>query len=374
MTLNEMSILKNGNLRIASVEHGILTLTRWKVRPLNLIDLKDFREKKSIEITFTDLSVLEDGTITKITVSAQLPNILKAYCIVPGGWLPIGFGMLKTIVFADRNFIKEISSTFKNNTPQKEELNGWFDDLRHFKFKIDIIPYAMESNTQQFPTKEEMSDQITEAKGKLLRAAPGVPITEYQGITIEDYAWKQLNHLKPIITKRMSFLTEAANFIKPSSSTETILERWESISKIARKHELNTDIILLLALISVSSPQKDSPGLGIIKISQPYLPKHAYNACLDISQIERLINYWKRDKSNQYTIITSDVALAQLGALLNELEDKSSNGVQAKYLTKIPQELIGNNDPVLHTALKKLMNGGVIDGLESPNTDRKLSD
>lgn len=374
MELKEMNILKNGNLRIASVEHGILTLTRWKIRPLNLIDLKDFREKKSIEITFTDLSVFEDGKITTITVSAQLPDILKAYCIVPGGWLPIGFGMLKTIVLADRNFINKISSNFENNTPKKEELNGWFDDLRHFNFKIDIIPYAMESNTKQFPTKEELCDQITEAKGKLFRAAPGVPIVEYQGITIEDYAWKQLNHLKPIISKRMSFLTEAAIFIKPSSSTEKILERWESISNIAREHELNKDIIFLLALISVSSPQKNSTGLGIIKVSQPYPPNQAYNACLDISQIERLINCWKLDKSNQYTIITSDVALAQLGALLNELSHKSSDGVQAEFATNIPQELIGNNDPVLHTVLKKLMDGGVIGDLKYPNRDSKISD
>lgn len=356
MISGDMKLLANGNLQLNTPEHGTLTLTRWRINPLNLRDLNNFNSNEPVSITFSDLNALEDGKITEVTASVRIPNLLGTYCLVKGGWLPPGLGMLNTTAFADRNFISKLSSFFQNNKPKSATLDGWFDDLRNFDLQLEIVPYAIEANKKRFPTREEVNDQIAEARRKLHSAAPDVPIARYPE-THEDYAWKLLTHLKPFIQKRMDFFTEAAPLIKVSSNTPTILDRWTSIAAIARKFELGTDISLFLALISVSAPQKDSPGLGILKISHPYPAETAYNACLDISLMEICVNLQKIDSIRKYSIITSDVALARLGALLSNLAHRYSDGTNATFTATIPIELIGNDDLTLHRVFLELTSG-----------------
>ncbi|AXM95742.1 hypothetical protein ACU5P1_17725 [Pseudomonas plecoglossicida] len=356
MSIGEMGVLENGNLRISSSDHGPVTLTRWTIQPLSLDDLNSFRKNQSIEIRFTDLSVLEDASITEIKVTIQIPDLLESYCLVKGGWLPPGFGMLKRFVFADRNFISRIGNYFENNLAKKEALAGWFDDLRHFNMSIDLLPYAMEANMQQFPSKEEIKSQVQEAREKLKLAAPGVPITQYHE-PVEDYAWRLLDHMRPSIEKRMAFLIDVAPHVKPCFATDKVLERWKNIATIAEKYDLKTDVVTLLALIGVSAPKKDSPGIGVLKITAPYLEKSAYNACLDIAIMEVFLNLQKKDPAGRYAIITKDAPLARFGGILSSLMyGKSENGI-LNITTSIPDDLIENKDPVLRAEFKRLLSG-----------------
>lgn len=43
MSIGEMGVLENGNLRINSSDHGPVTLTRWTIQPLSLDDLNRYR-------------------------------------------------------------------------------------------------------------------------------------------------------------------------------------------------------------------------------------------------------------------------------------------------------------------------------------------
>jgi len=356
MSIGEMGVLENGNLRINSSDHGAVTLTRWTIQPLSLDDLNRYRNNQSIEILFTDLSVLEDGHITEIKVTSQIPDLLQSYCLVKGGWLPPGFGMLNRFIFADRNFISRIGNYFENNLAKKESLAGWFDDLRHFNLSIDLLPYAMEANTQQFPSKEEIASQVKEAREKLQRAAPGVRITQYPE-PVEDYAWRLMDHMRPSIENRMAFLIEVAPHVKPCLATDKVLERWKNIAAIAEKYDLKTDIVTILALIGVSAPKKDSPGLGVLKITDPYLEKSAYNACLDIAIMEVFLNLQKKDPTGRYAIITKDAPLARFGGILNSLKyGMSENGI-LNTTASIPDDLIENKDPVLRAEFTRLLSG-----------------
>lgn len=354
MSTGEMVVLENGNLRLASSDHGAVTLTRWTMQPLNLDDLNNFRKNESIQIRFTDLSVLEDATITAVTVTAQIPDLLQSYCLVKGGWLPPSFGLLKRFVFADRNFISRLGNYFENDLAKKESLVGWFDDLKHFDMSIDILPYAMEANRQQFPTKQEIANQVEEAREKLEMAAPGVRITQYPE-PIEDYAWRILDYLKPQIKNRMAFLIEVAPHVKSCFATDKVIERWNAISDIAARYNLKKDVITFLAFIGVSAPQKDSPGLGVLKITHPYLEKSAYNACLDITIMEVLFGLQKKDPTGPYGIITRDAPLARFGGILSALTFGASEGGNLNVTACIPDDLIENKDPELRKALRRLL-------------------
>lgn len=352
MSLGEMVVLSNGNLQIKTSEHGKLTLIHWKIQPLSLTDLQDFKNDSKVNIRLTDLKVLEDPKISEISVSTTTPDVLGSYCLVQGGWLPPGFGMLNSTAFADRNFITKLVSNFLGDKAKNAEVSEWFDDLKNFNLKIDIVPYAMEGNKKKFPSKDEVEAQIEEAKKKLRVAAPGIPVVKYP-VALKDYAWSLVDHIKPSIQNRMNFLTKAAPFIKVSSNKETILERWRAIAAIAKNHDLSTDVIHFLALISVSAPQRNSPGLGILKINHPYPAETAYNACFDISLMEIFLNLQKMNPPGRYTIITSDLGLARFGGLLNELNHTSSDGVKSKFSARIPQELIGC-DSDLHKEFQRL--------------------
>jgi hypothetical protein len=363
MPIGEIIFLPNGHLELTTSEHGKLTLSEWKITPLKLESLQDYKENGKVHITLTDLTVLEDPEITEITVTNIIPDVLGAYCLVQGGWVPPGFGMINSTVFADRNFISKLTSNFEGDKAKNTDLAKWFSDLKNFNFQIDIIPFAVEGNKKRFPSKNEVVAQIKEARDKLQVAAPGIEITKYR-IPLQDYAWKLVTGLEPYIQKRMDFLTQAAPLIKPSSKKEIILKRWQSIADIAKDHGLSTDIIHFVALISISAPQKNSPGLDILKINHPYPQEKAYNACCDISQMELLINLQRMNPSGKYAIITSDLGLVRFGGLLNDLTHKTSDDDNLTLSAKIQPDLIGS-DPELHKAFRKLISGNAsVDSLE----------
>lgn len=351
----DMGILENGNLRIVTEEHGAITLTRWEIQPLGLSELESFHSQNAVELTFTNLSVLEDGRITQVKVVSHIPNDLKGYCLVKGGWLPPGFGLHKSSVIADRNFITKLVTTFHNDKPKIEGLEGWFDDLSDFGLSINILQYAMEANKQKFPTYEEVCSQVSEAVIKLGHACPSVFIERYEGTTIQDYAWKLLEGLRPRIMKRMAFLTDAAPSIKSSQDEVVIKARWRSIISSAQAQSLAVnDITVILALLSVSGPQKNSPGLGVFKITHPY-PQHlSYNACFDISILELFLNFQRIYPKLNYVIATADLALARLGATLNGLSHNASDGKQSNFSTSIPPELMANGNIELYEEFKRL--------------------
>lgn len=110
--------------------------------------------------------------------------------------------------------------------------------------------------------------------------------------------------MRPNIENRMAFLIEVAPHVKPCIATDKVLERGKNIAAIAKNYDLKTDIVTILALIGVSAPKKDSPGLGVLKITDPYLEKSAYNACLDIAIMEVFLNLQKKDPAGRYAITT----------------------------------------------------------------------
>lgn len=68
------------------------------------------------------------------------------------------------------------------------------------------------------------------------------------------------------------------------------------------------------------------------------------------------MNLQRMDSSGKYRIITSDLALARFGGLLNDINHKKSDGVNSTFYSRIPQDLIGS-DPALHKAFQRITSG-----------------
>ncbi|WP_409302138.1 hypothetical protein [Pseudomonas sp. KCJK8993] len=354
----EICILDNGHLRITTPDQRSLTLTQWKIQPLSLEKLIAFKNGDYFEIRFTNICALEAphlGVFDSIIVNTKIPNLLESYCLVKGGWLPPGYGLLNAHAFCDRNFIGRISNYFENNKAKSKEVESWIDDLTNFNLTFDVIPYAMEANKKRFPTKEEVIEQIEEARKKLNHAAPGVKITEYPE-SLENYAWRLLEGIRPNIQRRMEFLMKASQFIKSTTTDEIILERWRAITKIADTLSIRGDIVHLLALITVSEPQDSSLGKGVLKISHPYPSEKAYNACFDISQLELLLNIQKIDQSRQWVIITKDVPFTKLaGIILQGIEHNGSSENRLRLSMRTPADWIPGQNINLARELQNLL-------------------
>lgn len=345
MPASHLFIDRHGLLTVESPETGTLTLREWRIQPLCVDDLIRFQKSETLEILLFDVVCVEDPSITQIRLALVLPDHLKVYCIVPDGWLPPGLAVQNARILADRNFISKITECLLDGKPKREGLEDWVVNLPHSNTSMDVLHFAMEANKKELPTQDLVRAQIAEAKEKISKAMPAAKIEEYNNISLEDYAWKLLEHLRPKIIQRMKFFKEAAPFLKATSSVEVVLTRWTAIIERAASASLEKrDIGVIVAMLAVSAPQKDSIGLGIIKPNGNYTDKQAHNAAFDISLFELFINFQKNYPTGNYVIATSDADLAKLGALLGRPTQQRSDGATLSMTRSIGLSFFGGRE------------------------------
>ncbi|GEM_PF-5445196 len=350
--MEELSYVGNGRVKVKSTKYGDLTLVNPKFDPLNVSALESFRDGKPLTLTLYEAAVEGESPIDLLTMDVTIPNLLKTYCGVSGGWLPPPLGMINSSAFADRNFLTTLKRYFENNRPKPEykELEPWLPDLSMLDLNIDVLPYAFEGNSRRFPTREEVCQQIEEAKSILKRAAPGIGVLQHT-IPAEQRAWQFVQHFKPITTRRMAFLSASAKYLKPSRDVRKVVDRWNKIVAEAKNANVAAaDITILLALLCVAVPQDDPVLVRLLKVSDAYDQEKAYGACTDIALLEMLLQHQHLDPSRRYSVISGDTPLIKLFGFLRQPTQVASNGVSARIDAKLIQ-LMDRADPELRRLL-----------------------
>ncbi len=346
-----------------------LVFKEWRAQPLDIDSLELFLDKSKkvtfdIKLNIKNSFTFEDGIRKPIKDEYTWPleldfnfkNRLDIFCIVPGGWLPIGIGMINSKVLGDRNFIDRIRHYFSNNDVKEEYKDNFFSNLDEMMVEIDILPFAMEGNLNNFQDTKQIKQQVEEAKRKVKEVLPNIPIVEYEGIKLDSYVQKLLDYLRPTIELRQNFLEKVQDsLLNPSPKVERIIERWDRIIKVADEVGISRkDIVVVCSLLIVSSPQNDSPIRGVLKPKSNIEKVKIYNVVFDINLIELLLNVTKGFPDKNYVVITHDKDLVRLASLMTNLTHLNSDGNISTFSSSIPIKYIGT-DERLHNKLKELL-------------------
>lgn len=357
-----MLLLDGKKLILHPPGHEKMTLTKWEVVPGDLGSLIDYFDGKACTFKFVNCTVLEDDSITELSVGLTLPRFADSVAIVGGGWLPPSLALPFSKVFADRNFISSVLASYMDGKNiRKEVVFTEIEDVQSIPFSLDVLPFVLEANKKNFPTRALMDEQFFEVVSKLKKSLPKIPIHQYQGIDANDYAEKLLNFLRPKMEKRQKFLYEFTQKFPPNSAAEKILQNWMGIAKLAAENELEpNDFMVLVVMLATSSSQSGWPGAGVLKLDKQYSMELAYNAVCDLMLLEFLLNHQDKYPEQNYVAMTGDKNLAKLAAALKQLRSSGSNGATKGYTTSLSLELFKGNQK-LAKKFQRIISGQMVE-------------
>lgn len=369
----EIFDLKEGGLVFLSIDHKnnekkAKVFVNWRAEPLDIDSLESFLDDSKnktldINLNITESFLWKNNRRVPINNEYKYPfnldcdieNRADIFCIVPGGWLPIGVGIINSTVLGDRNFIDRIKNYFSNDEI-KEIYKGNFlsDKLEEMRLKIDILPFVLEGNQKKLQNISQISQQFEEAKFKVKNYLPNIPIVEYENIHLDEYVNKILTYLKPTIELRQEFLGKVQPLLlNPSPKVDRIVGRWDKIIEVADEVGISrNDILVICCLLVISSPQNDSPIRDLLK---PHSSEEIYNAIFDINLIELLLNKTKKYPEANYVVVTHDKNLVRLASIMANLDHQKSDGTTSTFKSSIPIKYIGT-DERLHNKLNEILN------------------
>lgn len=355
---SNLTIRGDGALIIKQHQSIDLIADQWSFTPLSYVQLLSHLEKienSNIVLESSSLQSSDGCLIDNFEVIVDFSNC-KIYAITLGGWLPPFFAIRNANVIVDRNVYDRFNHNFKNVIKGRYE---WIDVLNNLSPKIDVLWYALEANKKRHPASNEIDAQLKEAFLKIRKELPGIKFVRYD-IPHKQYIEKIIGAVAESVQRRKEFLKVVFKYLKPSSKYEVVKDRWDKIicAAIASGLEKN-DVCVILAMLCVSAPQKESPGIGIIKPDENYDDEKAYNAALDIQLMELFINKQKaafeRGLDVRFVILTSDKDLAKLGSFLSGLYRISSDGQRMALSVLMPTEVFGRNSDELKKLYDQLV-------------------
>ncbi len=337
-------------------------LKKWSVIPGTITSLLDFYEGKPCAFELINCVTLNNDLIAKVSVEVSLSKFADSVAIVRGGWLPPSLALTNARVFADRNFVSNLVASYENGKLANVlATSSAITDFEKIPFVVDILPFVLEANIKNFPTRQLIDEQLDEVEKKLRKALPRIEIGQYSGITLGDYAEKLLRHLRPLMEKRQKFFYEFAHTFPSNSSSEKVVLNWIGIAKLAHSLGLaSNDFAVMLVLLTTSSGQSGWPGSGVLKSHKQYTMEEAYNAACDVMLIEILLNHHDMAPNANYIAMTGDKNLAKVAAVMGNLKNGRADGKSKIYKMAISTDLF-KGDLKLAGKFAKILDGKMLE-------------
>jgi len=337
-------------------------LKKWSVVPGHIASLLDFYEGKPCAIALINCVTVNNDLIAKVSATVSLSKFADSVAIVKGGWLPPSLALTNSRVLADRNFVSNLVASYENGKLiDSSATSSAITDFEKVPFVVDVLPFVLEANSNNFPTRQLINEQLDEVIKKLRKALPRIEIGQYSGITLGDYAEKLLRHLRPSMEKRQKFFYEFAHTFPPNSSSEKVVLNWMGIAKLANSLGLaSNDFAVMLVLLTTSSGQSGWPGSGVLKSHKQYTMEDAYNAACDIMLIELLLNHHDMAPNANYIAMTGDKNLAKIAAVMGNLKNSGVDGQSKIYKMSISAELF-KGDLKLAGKFSKILDGRMLE-------------
>ncbi|MCL6396220.1 hypothetical protein EXT62_04800 [Pectobacterium carotovorum subsp. carotovorum] len=349
----------DGNLLINNTEHGDLVITSYEIMPNDYDDLCKMEENKEVKIRLFNIKSKNFKEPFRLELSIKNDTTHEEFLLIKGGWIPCSYMKKNTLLFADRNVISKIKSRYFMNEKKGSAELDYFDSifLNDNNLTLDLTFWVLESNKGEFPSTNVMDEQLNYAKSNLKRALPNVKIAEYPGGN--TYYHNISSAIKNTTNQRMDLLFKAAPLINRQFTSETREAIVHEIFELVDECKLSrSDISVILIFLRITMNEKKNPAQGVIKDSQCYTLKKAYNTACDLGSIEWLINLIrKHEMENSHfniAFITQDKALAKLGSLMLSQKNSSSDGDKISAKISFPMSIFSDSLQTLQLVKKYL--------------------
>lgn len=366
MDNRKMTIGKDadGNLLVGNTVHGDLIITSYDIVPNNYHDLRQMEESKKINIRLLNVIAKDFKEPFSLELIIENDTIDKSFLLVKDGWIPCNFMKKNTLLLADRNIISEIKRRYFINERRGTEDLDYFDSIFLTKngLLIDLTLWVLEANERQIPSVDTMDRQLSQAKEILKTALPNIEIAEYE--EGNKYYHKIANHIKNTLEKRMDFLFKTAPLINKQFTSETRIAIIPEIFKLATDCNISHyDIAVILVFLRINMAyehEKDRKNTAqkVTKDSQEYTLENAYNTACDLAAIEWQINLIRKHESANsgfnIAFMTNDKGLAELGSLMLNQKDYSTDGHKITMTISFPMDIFSDSLEALKLIKKYL--------------------
>lgn len=294
-------------------EHPAMTLVGGDFKPMGLPAYRRFMNEGVLpvdvvnarETSLPELSGEFVGYSTEIKTTYTSGTV----ALLRNGWLPPTFLPHDVHILLDRNAVTEITGFFVDGELRRERRDDLIEFLCSKAPILNPFLYALEGNERRVPTHSEMADLVIEANEKLARALPECEIRP-KGLAGIEGLKGLLKDSETTFSNGLAFLEKAVPLVQSSGKLEKRLKATKTILELAKIHQpsLFTRLVCLSALWN---GQDFNPARKLLKPAKKYTHEMAYNALCDLRIIELFLGITAFQTSNQFAVMTKDLALIQ---------------------------------------------------------------
>lgn len=225
----------------------------------------------------------------KMTVRFDHP--VKVWVLQLGGWLPIQFTSVTTIL-VDRC----VTIALKNIAarPDRKDMKTerwWLEQLNNARFTLNPILCAAEGKARSEPTYENFISELVEVRETLGKAFPNALILrhaeEHYPILYETVSAAHERHFR-----EAGFLRSVSHILTDRVAKQRSRKFEREVLALAGSASLAPHSFVVLAALScLYEPQRgEQPQIGrkVLKLSQNYSSEDIHNALADIRSLEYL--------------------------------------------------------------------------------------
>lgn len=249
----------------------------------------------------------------RIDANSTLQSTLSTNAIglVKGGWLPSGLALQEgMVVLPDRCTLCEIKGRFNDGAELPNRSPDFLSLLADQAVQINPLLYALEGNTRTPPTPDAMRAQWLEACSIIRSALPLADIIPKDGDGVSGVIGIASDTQEGMAAKQAFLMHLAPQLSAPVSARKRPC-RWEQILAEADRFRVpKRSLVVLAALSSVAVANGRSPARRLLKWTDRYCEKDAYNAAADLRALEVMMALFALFPAQQLMLCTGDKDLA----------------------------------------------------------------
>lgn len=258
-----------------------------------------------VESSIPEIAAMERANVAT-TLETPFTNVTIG--LIRGGWLPSGLALRNNMtLLPDRCTISDLAERYRRG--QKLRRGDDFLDLFQGKpVRINPGLFAIEGNTRQLPSADQVAEQWAEASRKIRTALPEAQLVADSAV---HGLVGLLGSMRESMERRIQFLCEVVPMLLSPVSTARRQHVVDKVLELAQQYGLpKHTLVVLAALSTVSVKNGAGPAKRLIKPSATYCAKDAHNALADLRSLELLICLYSLFPGENIMLCTGDKNLA----------------------------------------------------------------
>jgi hypothetical protein len=316
-----------------------------RIAALGYEQLRDIKPGQALELRMTCRNPVHNGRVVpgprQVTQTITFREAAAIVALVPGGWLPMPFG-LPSRFLVDRNVVVKLAKIRRgDSTANGQELLWWTQFFESGNATFNPLPYALEGGLRRKPTFTEFKDAYDQGASELVDSFPKCHVVKFEDRHYRA-AYDQLEAFDARYEREAQFLLQACPMIVHRVAPQHVRGLESHLLSLADSLGLQRAGIPVLAVLSClyEDPQGAvSIGRKLLKPRRKYSPADAYNALSDVRHIE-VAAAGQVLLEERFLLCTCDIGLASLWTALN-VTGQDVGGGRIEFTFTFTQDLFG---------------------------------